>query len=195
MVLLILGLVIFLGVHSVRIVAEPWRTATLARLGEGRWKGLYSLVSAVGLVLIVWGFGMARQTPTLLWVAPSWTRHFAALLTLIAFLMITAAYVPRNFLKAAMHDPMILGVKVWALAHLLTNGALHEVILFGSFLVWAAFDFRAARKRRLATGVPPGNDGNYTAVGTTLMIVIGVVAWAVFAFFLHRWLIGVQPIP
>jgi uncharacterized membrane protein len=195
MVALVLGLVIFLGIHSVRIVAEPWRVATVARLGQSRWKGLFSLVSAIGFVLIVWGFGMARQTPIVLWVAPFWTRHLAALLTLIAFVMITAAYVPRNFLKAAMHDPMILGVKVWALAHLLTNGAVHEVILFGSFLVWAIFDFRAARKRRVATGVPPGNDGNYSAVGTTLTIVIGIVAWAAFALYLHRWLIGVQPIP
>lgn len=195
MLVMMLGLIIFLGTHSVRIVAEPWRTATLRRIGEGRWKGVYSLVSIVGFALLIWGFGMARQHPIPVWQPPFWTRHLAALMTLIAFVMITAAYVPRNFLKAAMHDPMILGVKVWALAHLLTNGNFAEIILFGSFLVWAIFNFKAARKRRKATGVPRGNDGSTTAAGTIMTIVIGAVAWAAFAFFLHRWMIGVQPIP
>jgi uncharacterized membrane protein len=195
MTALVLGLIIFLGAHSVRIVAEPWRTATMARIGEGPWKGLFSLVSVVGFVLIVWGFGMARQAPVYLYQAPLWTRHLAALLTLIAFIMVTAAYVPHNFLKAAMHDPMILGVKVWAVAHLLANGRLHDVVLFGTFLVWAIFDFSAARKRRVATGVPHGNDGDYTAVGTIATVVVGALVWAAFAFYLHRWLIGVQPIP
>ncbi|CAN5727150.1 NnrU family protein [soil metagenome] len=195
MLVLVIGLIIFLGVHSVRIFAEPWRTATRARVGEGRWKGLYSLVAIVGFVLIVWGFGMSRQQPVVLWQTPYWTRHLSALLTLIAFILITAAYVPRNYLKAAVHDPMILGVKVWAVAHLLTNGNLSEVVLFGAFLLWAVADFGAARRRSRLAGIARGNTLDYTVARTIQTLVIGLVAWAAFAFYLHRWLIGVQPIP
>jgi len=115
---LILGLVLFLGVHSVRIVANDWRTQVIAQRGEGAWKGLYSVLSVVGLVLVVWGYGLARQQPVVLWVPPVATRHIAALLTLVAFILLTAPYVPRNGIKARLHHPMVLGVKVWAFAHL-----------------------------------------------------------------------------
>ena len=181
--ILVLGLVLFLGVHSVRIVADGWRTQTLARVGEMPWKGLYSLVSAVGLALIVWGYGLARQQPVMLWVPPIGMRHAAALLTLIAFVLLAAAYVPRNAIKARLHHPMVLGVKVWALAHLLSNGNLADVLLFGSFLLWAVLSFRAARQRdrALGTSYPSG-----TLAGTGITVVLGGVAWAAFAF----WLLG-----
>lgn len=189
--LLVLGLILFLGVHSVRIVAEGWRAQMLARLGEGGWKGLYSLVSAVGLALIVWGYGLARQQPVVLWAPPIGMRHAAALLTLIAFVLLAAAYVPRNAIKARLHHPMVLGVKVWALAHLLSNGNLADAVLFGSFLMWAVFSFRAARKRDRAQQLPyaPG-----TAAGTAGAVLVGTVAWAGFAFWAHAWLIGVAPL-
>ncbi|WP_348682770.1 NnrU family protein [Acidovorax soli] len=188
---LVLGLVLFLGVHSVRIVADGWRTQTLARMGELPWKGLYSLVSALGLALIVWGYGLARQQTVVLWVPPIGMRHAASLLTLIAFILLAAAYVPRNALKARLHHPMVLGVKVWALAHLLSNGNLADVLLFGSFLLWAVFDFRAARQRDRAQGtvVAPG-----TAAGTGATLLVGAVAWAGFAFWAHALLIGVSPL-
>ena len=188
---LILGLVLFLGVHSVRIVADGWRTHTLARLGEGPWKGLVSLVSAVGLALIVWGYGLARQQPVALWLPPVGMRHAAALLTLIAFILLAAAYVPRNAIKARLHHPMVLGVKVWALAHLLSNGNLADVLLFGAFLLWAVLSFRAARQRDRAQGavVAPGN-----AAGTVATLVLGALAWAGFALWAHAWLIGVAPL-
>jgi len=125
--------VLFLGVHSVRIVADGWRTQTLARMGEMPWKGLYSLVSAVGLALIVWGYGLARQQPVVLWVPPIGMRHAAALLTLIAFVLLAATYVPRNAIKARLHHPMVLAVKTWALGHLISNGNLADVALFGGF--------------------------------------------------------------
>ena len=187
---LILGLVLFLGVHSVRIFANDWRTQVLAQRGEGAWKGLYSVLSVVGLVLVVWGYGMARQQPVVLWVPPVATRHIAALLTLVAFILLTAPYVPRNGIKARLHHPMVLGVKVWAFAHLLANGNLADVVLFGSFLLWSALSFRAARARdRAARTVSAAG----TASATVITIVVGTVAWVVFTLWLHVLLIGVRP--
>ena len=188
---LVLGLVLFLGVHSVRIVADGWRTQMRARLGEGSWKGLYSVASVVGLVLVVWGYGLARQQPVVLWNPPVGMRHAASLLTLIAFVLLAAAYVPRNVFKAKLHHPMVLSVKVWALAHLLSNGSLADVLLFGSFLLWAVLGFRAARQRDRAqsTVYAPG-----TAAGTGLTVVVGAAAWAGFAFWAHAWLTGVAPL-
>jgi uncharacterized membrane protein len=187
---LILGLVIFLGTHSVRIVAEGWRTTARARIGENAYKGVYSLLSVLGLGLIVWGFGLARETPVMLWMPPRGMRHAASLLTLIAFVLLAAAYVPRNAIKARFHHPMVLGVKAWALAHLLANGSVAHVVLFGSFLAWGVLSFIAARKRDRAQGVtyPAGN-----ASATLATVVAGAGAWAVFAFFLHGWLIGIRP--
>ncbi|MDO9115626.1 MAG: NnrU family protein [Polaromonas sp.] len=191
MAILILGLVLFLGVHSIRIVADGWRTATIGRVGELPWKAVYALLSIVGFVLIVWGFGLARQQPVQLWLAPRGMRHLASLLTLISFVLVAAAYVPRNAIKARLHHPMVLGVKVWALAHLLANGNLAHVVLFGTFLLWAALSFRAARARDRAAGTvyPAG-----TASGTGITVVVGVAAWALFAFWAHGYLIGIRPI-
>jgi uncharacterized membrane protein len=190
MIVLLLGLVIFLGIHSTRIVAEPFRTRMLQRLGEGRWKGMYSLASALGLGLIVLGYGLARTQPVVLWMPPTWTRHLAALLMLGSFVLLAAAYVPRNAIKARLHHPMMLGIKLWALGHLLANGTLADLVLFGAFLVWAVLGFRAARQRDRAGAVVYAagtTGGTLTAVG------VGLVAWVVFAFWLHGWLIGVQP--
>lgn len=187
---LILGLVLFLGVHSVRIVADGWRTATLARVGEGAWKGLYALASLAGFALIVWGYDEARMAPVDLWFPPLWTRHLAALLTLPAFVLLVAAYVPGNHLKAALGHPMLAGTKLWALAHLASNGRLADLLLFGGFLVWSALCFRAARRRDRAAGLArPAASGARTA----LAIAAGVIAWAAFALYLHGALIGVRP--
>ncbi|MGO4504359.1 MULTISPECIES: NnrU family protein [unclassified Dyella] len=190
MALLILGLVLFLGVHSLRIFADPWRTQRRAQLGEMRWKGLYSVVSIIGFVLIVMGFGLARQQPVLLYVPPLWLRHLNALFTLLAFVLVAAAYVPANHFKAKLGHPMLAGVKVWAFGHLLATGMLHDVVLFGAFLLWAIVDFVSARRRDRAAGVvyPAG-----TAKGDIITVVAGVVGWFVFAWWLHTWLIGVNP--
>ncbi len=187
---LVSGLLLFLGVHSVRIVADGWRTKAVARLGPNAWKGLYSLASAAGLVLIVWGYGLTRTDPALLWNPPLWTRHVTSLLMIPAFILIAAAYVPRNHFKAAIGHPMVLGVKIWALAHLLSNGRAGDVVLFGAFLLWAAADFAVARRRDRASGTryPTG-----TALGNAGAIGIGLAAWAAFAGFLHLWLIGLRP--
>ena len=190
MSLLILGLVLFLALHSVRIFAEGWRATVRARLGEGAWKGLYSLLSLAGFALIVVGYGAARQSPVVLWPSPTWTRHLAALLTLPAFVFLFGAYVPGNAIKARLKHPMILGVKVWALAHLLANNTLADLLLFGGFLLWAVLCFRAARQRDRAASVvyAPGRAGP-----TVLTVLVGVAAWAGFAFWGHAALIGVRP--
>ena len=191
MAILILGSVLFLGVHSTRIVADGWRTAMIGRMGEMPWKAGYAVLSIVGFVLIVWGFSLARQQPVQLWMPPRGMRHLAALLTLIAFVLLAATYVPRNAIKARLHHPMVLAVKVWALAHLLAAGNLAHVVLFGAFLVWAALSFRAARARDRAAGTvyPAG-----TAAGTGITVAVGVAGWALFAFWAHGYLIGVRPI-
>jgi uncharacterized membrane protein len=141
-------------------------------------------------VLIGWGYGQARQLPGLLWQSPEWMRHVTALLMLISFVLLAAAYVPRNGIRARLHHPMLLGVKTWAFAHLLSNGSDADVLLFGAFLVWAVVCFRSARRRDRAanTVYPPG-----TAHGTAVAVIVGIVAWAVFGMWLHGLLIGVRP--
>ena len=191
MAVLLLGLVLFLGVHSTRIVAEDWRSRMLGRLGEKGWKGTYSLVSIVGFVLVVWGYGMARQNPVVLWTPPRGMNHLAALLMVVSFVLLVAAYVPRNAFKARLHHPMILGVKTWAFAHLLANGTLADVVLFGAFLAWGVTDFIASRRRDRAQGVTYAAG---TTRGTVIAAVVGLVLWAVFVGWAHKFLIGVSPL-
>lgn len=191
MTVLILGLILFLGIHSVRIVADDWRGRMLTRVGEGPWKGLYALTSAAGFGLIVWGFSLARQQPIPVWTPPLGLRHAASLLTLVAFILVAAAYVPGNAIRARLHHPMVLGVKAWALAHLLANGQLAHLVLFGAFLAWAVFDFRSLRQRDRSAGITYA--GGH-ALGTLLTLALGTVAWAAFAFWLHGWWIGVRPL-
>lgn len=193
MTLLVLGLVLFLGVHSVRVVADRWRSSTIARLGEGPWKGVYSLVSLAGLALVVWGYGLARQDPVLLWTPPVAMQHLASLLVLLAFVLLAAAYVPRNHIKNRLRHPMVLGVKLWALAHLLSNGNLADVVLFGSFLVWAVLSFRAARQRDDAAALASGPHRHSSLRATAITGVLGVAAWAGFAVWGHSAWIGVSP--
>lgn len=191
MTVLVLGLVLFLGVHSVRIVAEGWRAATLERVGEKAYKGLYTVLSLAGFGLLVWGYSLARHEPVVLWGQPPvWTRHLASLLTLAAFVLLVAAYVPGNAIKAKLHHPMVLGVKVWAFAHLIANNTLADLLLFGSFLLWAVLDFRSARRRDRAAGTVIAAG---PASRTVVTVVVGVLAWAAFAFWGHRILIGVSP--
>ena len=196
MTMLIAGLLIFLGVHSVRIFAEPWRTAMRAKLGGNAFKGLYSVLSLVGFALIVWGYGLARQQPVLLYSMPSGFRHLAALLMLPVFVLLFAAYLPGRIQTAAKH-PMLLAVKLWALAHLLgqsaTGGTLADVALFGGFLAWAVMD-RISVKRRAAAGLLRSLPlGPPRALNDAIALVGGLVVYAVFAFWLHAVLFGVRP--
>lgn len=184
MSLLIVGLILFIGVHSIHIGANEWRSAQIVRFGEATWKVGYSFISLIGLVLIIRGFGMARQHPIFLWTPPAGMMNATALLVLIAFVLIAAAYVPRNHIKARLHHPMVLGVQLWAFGHLLANGTLATVILFGSFLIWAILSFKTARQRD-AVNVAG------TLAGTTISIVTGFIIWVVFLLVLHTFLIGV----
>lgn len=190
MLLLIAGLVVFLGVHSLRIFAEDWRGAQIARRGIGAYKAVHSLLSLLGLALIAIGYGQARGAPILLWNPPLWTRHLSALLVLFAFVLLAAAYVPRSRIKAAVGHPMIVGVKAWAAGHLLANGTAADVLLFGGFLLWAVFDFRAARARDRIHGRAGVRASLPADVAT---ILLGVALWWAFAFYLHGWLFGVRP--
>ena len=190
MLVLLIGLVLFLGVHSTRMFAPQWRSAKIDTLGLGKWKGLYSLVALAGLIMIVWGYGQARLDPTWLWVPPVWTRHLAALLTIPAFVLLVATYVPHTHIKARVGHPMLLGVKFWAIAHLLANGTLADLLLFGGFLAWATALFVVSRKRDRAAGVSYGKG---KPVMDAVVVVVGLVAWAAFAFYLHGAWIGVKP--
>jgi uncharacterized membrane protein len=188
--LLIVGLVVFLGIHSVGIVAPAWREAQIAQRGEKTWKGLYSVVSLVGFALLIYGYGLARQSPVLLYTPPTPLRHIALLLMVPVFPLLFAAYLPGRFKTATKH-PMLLAVKIWATAHLLANGNLADVLLFGSFLAWAVADRIAAKRRpvqRVVPGAPP------SALNDAIALVGGLAVYVVFLMGVHLWLIGVSPL-
>lgn len=190
MTALILGLVLFLGVHSIAIVSWRWRDAMIARMGEMPFKALYGLISLAGLVLIVIGYGQARMEPVLLYQPPPFLRHLNMLLMLIAFPALLAAYLPGRVQRTLKH-PMLVAVKAWALAHLLVNGMLADVLLFGGFLVWAVAD-RISLGRRPARDIPqlPASKAN-----DIIVIVGGLALYVAFAFWLHPVLFGVPVVP
>jgi uncharacterized membrane protein len=190
MTLLIVGLLLFLGVHSTRMVADGWRTSAISRVGLRPWKAAYALLSILGFIAIVVGYGQTRADPVHVWSPPLWTAHLAIALTLPAFVLLVAAYVPRNRLRAWVGHPMLAGVKLWALAHLISNGRLGDIVLFGAFLAWAVADFVVSRRRDRArgTGPAPGR-----LAGDVLTVVIGVALWLLFAHWLHAAWIGVDP--
>ena len=184
---LVLGLILFLGVHSIAIVAPGWRDSVAARLGNA-WRGIYSLVSIAGFVLIIRGYGMARQDPLLLYTSPDWTRHIAALLMLPVFPMFLAAYFPGR-IKSALRHPMLLSVIFWSVAHLITTGTLAKVVLFGSSLVWAVTDrisFGWRTQRPIATAPP-------AKLNDAIVVVAGLALYVVFTLWLHTRWIGVRP--
>lgn len=189
MSILLAGLVIFFAVHSVSIFNEPWRDRMVAKLGEWRWKGLYSLLAIIGLVLIVWGYSLARVDPVILYSPPTWLRHVSMLLLAPVFPLLLASYLPGR-IQATTRHPMLVAIKLWALAHLLGNGTLADVILFGSFLLWAVIDRISMKHRtpRLIPGVPPSK------VNDSLAVLLGLVFYAAFVLWLHAWLIGVSPV-
>lgn len=192
MLLFLIGLAIFLGVHAVSIVAPGWRAGVVARRGEKWWKGVYSLVAGVGLAMLVIGYGLARREPVLLYSPPAALRHLVLLVMVPVFPLLFAAYLPGRIRRTVKH-PMLLAVKFWAAAHLLANGMLVDVILFGAFLAWAVADrisvkHRSAAEAHAAPAAPPSpwND--------PIAVVGGLVVYAVFLLWAHRWLIGVSPL-
>jgi uncharacterized membrane protein len=190
MTYLIVGLLLFLGVHSVAIVAPAWRNDMAARLGDASWKALYAVISVIGFVVLVHGYALARAEPVVLYTPPSWMRHVAALLMLPVFPLLFAAYLPGR-IKAAVKHPMLTATKAWALSHLLVNGNLADVLLFGGFLAWAVLDRisvgkRSAPQKTLIQGTPSRFNDVLAVVGGLIVYVI-VVAWA------HQRFIGVAP--
>jgi uncharacterized membrane protein len=188
MAVLVAGLVIFLGIHSVAIFASEFRTGMLRRRGEGAWKAGYGVISLVGFVLVLYGFGLARQSPVVLYTPPHWMRHVTFLLMLPVFPLLLAAYLPGRIKTAAKH-PMLAAVKLWAFSHLLSNGLLADVVLFGSFLAWAVVD-RISLKRRQQTikTAPPGRFNDLMAV------VLGLALYGFFIGCAHLRLFGVSPL-
>lgn len=190
MLIMILGLIVFLAPHAVRIVADGWRTRCITRIGLNGWKIAYSVVSIIGFVLLVYGFGLARHYPQVLYFPAPALRHANEALVLLALIVFVAARVPRNHFKATLHHPQSLAVLLWAVGHLLVTGMLHDVVLFGAFGLWGLAAFLAGRARDRAAGTryPAG-----TLLGDVLCIVGGSAVWALFAFWLHGWLIGTKP--
>jgi uncharacterized membrane protein len=186
MLQLILGLVLFLGIHSISIVALPARNAMAAKMGEWPFKGLYALIAIVGFVLIVLGYGQARLDPTILYTLPDWTRHIAMLLMLPAFPILLATYLPGRISQTLGH-PMLVAVKIWALAHLLVNGTLADVLLFGGFLAWAVAD-RISMKRRPQRDILRAPRSGFNDV---IAVVGGLGIYLAFVFWLHTAWIGV----
>ena len=188
MAVLIIGLLVFLGVHSVALAAPAVRSRAIARIGEGAWKGIYSLVAAAGFVLIVYGFHLARESPVALYSPPGWMRYVTLLLMLPVFPLLIAAYLPGR-IKTAMKHPLLAAVKFWALAHLLSNGMLADLLLFGGFLAWAVVD-RISLKRRVQAvpAAPPGRFNDLIAVVLGLALYLLFIGWA------HLRLFGVSPL-
>jgi len=192
MTLLILGIVIFLGMHLVRVVAPGLRASVIERQGKGAWMGIYAVISLIGLLLIIYGFGEARAVTGMLYNPPVFLKHISLLLMLLAFICLAAGFLPAGRIAVAVKHPQILSIKIWALAHLLANGETSSVLLFGSFLAWAVI-LRISLKRRQRAGekvLPVFR----SASNDLLAMAIGVVAYGLFVWKLHEWLIGVPPI-
>lgn len=189
MVTLIIGLVIFLGIHSISIFAHSWRNAMAAKLGTLGWKALYALVALVGLYLVVVGYNAARMEPTILYSPPFWMNHITMLLMVPVFPLLLAAYLPGR-IKSTLKHPMLVAVKLWALSHLLANGALADVVLFGAFLAWAVVD-RISLKRRPARPTPSAPSGRFNDI---IAVVAGLALYVVFLMWGHLHLIGVSPL-
>jgi uncharacterized membrane protein len=190
MTYLVAGLLLFFGVHSIAIVAPAWRDGMAAKLGDASWKAIYSLVSVIGFVMLVHGYGLARTEPTVLYTPPVSMRHIASLLMLPVFPLLLSTYLPGS-IRAAVKHPMLTATKAWALAHLLVNGSLADVLLFGSFLAWAVADRiavgkRAVQRRPAVTGAP-------SRMNDVLAIVGGLVLYVVFIAWAHQHFIGVSP--
>jgi uncharacterized membrane protein len=189
MLMLIAGLILFLGMHSIAIVAPHWRNRMLLFTGESQWKGVLGLLNLCGFILIVVGFVHSRQAPVVLYVPPAWLRPVSFLLMLPVFPFLLAAYLPGT-IRAKSKHPMLAAVKLWATAHLLANGMLADVLLFGSFLLWAIVD-RISLKRRAPVPIRKTAPSGYYDL---LAVVLGLALYALFLFKLHALLFGVSPL-
>ena len=187
MALFLLGLIIFFGAHFFAALMRGPRDAMIRKLGAGPYKGLYSLVSLAGFALIIIGWRGADAS--VIYATPAWMKHVVYLLMLIALILLSAAYAPKGKIAAAAKHPMLAGVKVWAFAHLLVNGEVRSILLFGSFLAFAVVDRIAVTKRNEQTpkAGPVMND--------VIAVVVGAAAWAAIYLYLHRFIAGIPLTP
>lgn len=190
MLLFVIGLVVFLGIHSISIVAPRWREAQAARIGENAWKGLYSLVSIASFIAMLYGYGIARHVPVTIYTPPIALRHVALLLMVPVFPLFIAAYFPGR-IKRFTRNPMLLAVIFWAISHLIANGTLNDLLLFGGFLLWAIADLISVSKRanvRPVPGAPP------SALNDVVVVVAGLGLYALSLLWAHARVIGVSPL-
>ena len=189
MTLFVSGLILFLGVHSISIVAPAWRERMVERLGLVPWQALYSVVAIAGFVMLVAGYGEARLEATPLYAPPQWLRHLTLLLMLFVFPLLLAAYLPGRIRDRVGH-PMLLAVKIWALAHLLANGSSVDVLLFGGFLLWAVVDRISVKRRR----PPPPPSAPASGWNDAIAVIGGLALYVLFVLHAHLWLFGVPPV-
>lgn len=186
MALLIVGLVVFLGVHSTRMIAPGWRDGLVARHGEGLYKGLYSALSLVGFVLIIVGFGQAAATGGMAYEPPAGMRHLVFALMLPALVLAIASVLPPGYIRRAVRHPLLIGTALWAVAHLLVNGETAAVILFGAFLAWALADLVVRWRSVRPAGVA-------SPLYDLVAVVAGVAVYGALVWRLHEWAFGVAP--
>jgi uncharacterized membrane protein len=189
MTLLIIGIIVFLGVHLLPTVTDQ-RARLVSRLGEAGYKAAFSLLSIASLILLIYGYATAPLVQ--LWSPPAWTRWVAVVLMLPAFIFLVAAYVPGR-IRARLKHPFLVAIKTWALAHLIANGDLASMILFGSFLAYAVYDRIALKHRRPSSLV--GIEGPERPQNDVIAVVLGTVLYAVFLVWLHPLLIGHAVLP
>ena len=189
MTILILGLCLFLSMHSLGFLAPAWRGQMVARLGQTGWQGIAGLVGLVGFILIVWGYGLARAAPLNIYSPPIWTRHLSLQIMLPVFPLLLATYLPGRIQAAVVH-PMLTAVIIWALAHLTANGNLADLLLFGGFLAWALTDRISllTRQAPAVQGAPRRKANDLIALGAGLALYVVFLLWA------HKWLFGVSPL-
>lgn len=185
---LIAGLLMFIGVHSIGLFGL--RERGIASIGEGPFKGLYSLLAAAGLLAITYGYSLARLSPTILWIPPLWARHLVLLLMLPVFPLLFAAYLPGR-IRALTRHPMLLGTTLWSAAHLLANGMLADLLLFGAFLAWSILARLSLDRRSVPRPIAAAPEGRYNDL---IAVLGGLSLYGVTAVWLHLWLIGVPPL-
>lgn len=192
MVLLVVSLILFLGIHLIRVFAPGFRQSMIASMGQSAWRGIFSVVSLASLVLLIYAFGQARQVTGILYSPPVWTAHIAITLMLIAMICLVASLLPAGYIATKTKHPMVLSVKIWAFSHLLANGETSSVLLFAAFLAWGVV-MRISLKRRQRAGetvLRPFVSGRYDLFA----VIIGIVLWGLIIWRLHQWLIGVSPL-
>lgn len=192
MLILVIGLVIFFCLHSVRLVAPQWREKSMAAHGAMRWKMRFGMVTLIATAFIVMGYMQVRLEPVWLWFPPVWTRHLAGLLVLVALFFVGSALVPNTTMKKKVGYPMLIAVKVWAFAHLISNGTLADAIIFGSFLVWSIVSFAVYRRRDRKAGVVRDQESGVQF--DLAAFTFAMVSWFAIAFYLHQAIIGVSPL-